>query len=391
MERATPQDRDGGPFRLLWVIDSLTAGGAESLVVAFARSVDPAKVDFRVVCLKSIGGNPFETALRQAGVRCENLGARNLRDAAALRRLVTNVRDFRPHVVHAHLAYASIWGPVAARIAGRPAVATLHLPPSTASASTREGIRERLRCRTIRWGCDAAIAVSRYVASAHLESGRIPADRLVVAHNGVDTRAFRPAAGPDDPRRIAGRDALAIDPDAPLAIAVSVLRPGKGIETLVDAAARVPRARFAIVGDGPLAPAIADRVRELGLEDRIVLAGFRADPANLLAAADLFVLPSQIDDALPTVLLEAAAAGLPAVATRVGGVPEIVADGRTGLLVDPGDAAGLARAVETLLADRATRDRMSRAARERAEAEFSLPAWRDRLEAIYSSVAGGVA
>lgn len=386
MDRAPSPDRIGGPLRVLWVIDSLTAGGAESLVVSFARSIDPERVDLRVVCLKTIGGNPFEAALRDAGVACENLGARHLRDAAALRRLVARVRELRPHVLHAHLTYASIWGPLAARLAGVPSLATLHLPPPDAPPWSREGTRERLRRRTVDRWCAAAVAVSRYVADAHLETGRIDPDRLVVVHNGVDTRAFRPATGPADPRRRAAREELGVPDDAPLVMAVSVLRPGKGIGTLVEAATGVPGARFAIVGDGPLGPAIVDRIHALGLDGRVTMTGFRPDVADLLPAADLLVLPSEVEDALPTVLMEAAATGLPVVATRVGGVAEIVDDDRTGVLVEPGSPRRLGETIEELLADPDRRSAMGRRGRRAAERSFSLPVWRDRLVSVYAAV-----
>ncbi|MDX1622831.1 MAG: glycosyltransferase [Gemmatimonadota bacterium] len=390
MERVPSPARPDGPLRLLWVIDSLAAGGAEALTVSFARAVDPDAVDLRVVCLKEIAGNPFEESLRAEGVSVENLGSRNLRDVEALRRLIGRIRAIRPDVVHAHLTYASIWAPLAARLAGRPAVATLHLPPSTDPAWSRAGARERLRSRVVSRWCERVVAVSRFVADAHRATGRLSSDRLVVVHNGIDTSAFRPA-DPGESRRARARTALGVPMDVPLVAAVSVLRPGKGVGTLLETVAGLPDVRLAVAGDGPLAGEIATRARALGVAPRVELLGFRRDVPEVLAAADLLALPSETDDALPTVLMEAAAAGLPVVATRVGGVPEIVVHGETGLLVNPGNARDLRDAIATLLADPSRRKAMGRRARERAQCHFSLDAWRERLGGVYAVALGGQA
>jgi glycosyltransferase involved in cell wall biosynthesis len=163
---------------------------------------------------------------------------------------------------------------------------------------------------------------------------------------------------------------------------VSVLREGKGIEVLLDAIpavlARHPEARFLIAGDGPLRESLEARS-----VDRVTWAGFRRDVPELLAASDLFVLPS-LGDAYPTVLMEAMAAGLPVVSTRVGGIPEIVDDGRTGRLVPPGDAAALASAISDLLDSREQREALGQAARVEAERRFSKEVWVARLKEIYT-------
>ncbi|HEX6200036.1 MAG TPA: glycosyltransferase, partial [Thermoanaerobaculia bacterium] len=142
-----------------------------------------------------------------------------------------------------------------------------------------------------------------------------------------------------------------------------------------------------VVGDGPERRRLEERAASAGLGEAVAWTGFRRDVPALLAAADLFVLPSR-DDALPTVLLEAQAAGVAVVASRAGGVPEIVDDGATGVLVPPGEAAALARAVSALLADPAARGRLAQAGRRRARERFSMDAWLARLEAVYGEVLG---
>jgi glycosyltransferase involved in cell wall biosynthesis len=406
------------------LIDSLTAGGAESLVAPFARAFSARGGEVRVCCLKSIGGNPFEAELRAEGIPVSNLGARNLRDLAAFRRLLRLLREERIELVHAHLESASIWGALACYFIRIPLIATLHVPPKEAAGErrgrsrternlsepkaslstarrrprrspagggwSRESLRESLMVRALNHQAARVIAVSEAVRQAWVERG-LDLSRTVVLGNGIEVEAFADRA----PREAARRE-LGVEPGAPLVTTVSVLRQGKGLEVLLDAAPAVleahPRARFLLAGDGPLRESLEARARELGLGDRFLWAGFRRDVPALLAASDLFVLPS-LADAYPTVLLEAMAAGLPVVATRTCGIPEIVEDPATGRLVPPGDAAALAAAVCALLGAPGEREgrleALGRAARERARERFSTGVWVDRLEEVYRGALGG--
>lgn len=380
---------EGGAIRLLWLIDSLTAGGAEALTVPFARAAAAgAGVELEVVYLKSLGGNPFEAELRAAGVPVTGLGARNLRDLRAFRRLLRLLRERRVDLVHAHLAYATIWALLAGRLLRRPVVATLHVRPPRAPAWSREGIRRRLLVALANRWAARVVAVSEAVRRAWVEEAGLAPARAVVVHNGVDLDVAADRGGAEAARRDLG-----VPAGAPLVLTVSVLRPGKGIEVLLDALpavlARQPGARFAVVGDGPARSELERRGAAAGARVAAALSwtGFRHDVPALLAAADLLVLPS-LDDAFPTVLLEAMAAGLPVVATRAGGIPEIVEEGVTGILVPPGDPAPLADAVATLLADPDRRRRLGAAGRRRAEERFSTAAWLGRLERLYGEVVG---
>jgi glycosyltransferase involved in cell wall biosynthesis len=341
-------------------------------VAPFARAFAARGGELRVCCLKSIGGNPFEAELRDLGVPVTNLGARNLRDLGAFRRLLCLLREERIDLVHAHLAYASIWGSLASRKTGIPYVATLHVPPSGAPRFSREGIRESLLVRALDRWATRVIAVSGAAREAWIRRGGLDPSKIVVVGNGIEVEAFQPGTG----TRTA----------EPLVTTVSVLREGKGIEVLLDTVPAIleahPNARFLIVGDGPLREALAARAERLSLGDRVTWAGFRRDVPSLLAESDLFVLPS-LADAYPTALMEAMAAGLPAVSTRAGGIPEIVDDGRTGRLVPPGDPEALALAVSALLSSPAEREALGLAARQEAMARFSTAAWVERLEKLY--------
>ncbi|HEY2091392.1 MAG TPA: glycosyltransferase family 4 protein [Thermoanaerobaculia bacterium] len=335
-------------------------GGAESLVMPFARGIDRNGYELFVCCLTTIGGNVNAPELDVV-----NLGARNLRDVAAFRRLLRFIRDHDIDLIHAHLAYAATWAALASRITGVPSVATLHVAPP---ASGRARFRDRLMRFVLRRWSSQVIAVSDALRRQYGD------ERFLVAHNGIDVDLF--GGSRQESRELITRE-LGIPLGAKIVATVSVLREGKGVEVLLRAFERIDDAYLLIIGDGPK----REEWQALAKNDRIRWAGFRRDVHALLPACDLFVLAS-FDDAFPTVLLEAMAAGLPIVASRVGGIPEITDE----VLVPPGDAEALGAAIRELLADDGRRRAMSESARARARERFSTAAWIARLEEIYSRV-----
>lgn len=386
MDAGFARARTGDGLTALWLIDSLTMGGAESLAAVFARTIarDP-RIDAHVACLKRLGGNPLEPLLWRAGVPVTPLDARHLRDVSAFRRFLDLIRAIEPDVIHAHLTYASIFGALASRLTSTPFVTTLHVPPSDAPFLSRERMRERLACALLsRHG--TTVAVSQAQRDMYVKRGLIDPERIVVVHNGIETDAF---AAADRPRQVALRERFGLPAEALVLTSVAVLRDDtKGIHLLLEAArdvlAGVP-VRLLIAGDGPARPGLERRARELGLQDVVLWLGQRDDVATILAGSDLFVLPT-LSDQFPTVLLEAMAAGLPVISTSVGGVPEIVSHESTGLLVPAGDVAALAGAIERLVSDAALRRRLGEAGRERVQARFSATQWVNRLYDLYAGV-----
>jgi glycosyltransferase involved in cell wall biosynthesis len=366
------------PIRLLWLIDSLTVGGAENLVIPFEHAVDRSRMELSICCLATIGGNAIEEQLRSDGAPLLNLGARSLRDVGAFRRLLRFVRQEKFDVIHAHLTYAAIWAAIISRITRIPSVATLHVaPPSSGAAAIRDRL---MRLVLNRWS-RRVVTVSDALRERYLQQGGIDPAKVVTVYNGIEVERFRGGAN-----RAALRAEFNLPPESRVAVTVSVLRPGKGIDVLIRAIADVPDAYFLIVGDGPLRAEWEDLARTVGVAERIRWAGYRRDVDAILPGCDLFVLPS-LDDAFPTVLLEAMAAGLPAVATLVGGIPEIVTPDVTGVLVPPGDPNSLATSIADLLADPARLTRMRRCAQLIAEQRFSTKAWLARLDQLYLEIA----
>ncbi len=367
------------PTRLLWILDSFGLGGAESLALPFARNYDRSKYELIVARHSVRGDNVIEDELQRAGVRTFHVGAKNLRDLTAFRRLLRFVRDERIDLIHAHLTYSSIWAALVSRRTGVPSIASLHVAPPAAGLT---GARDRLMRLAVNHYASAIVVVSAALRDEYLAQGGIARERLVVVHNGIEVERF---AG--DPARARARleRELSIPAGVPIAATVSVLRPGKGIEVLLEAIKAIDGAIFVIFGDGPMREEWQALAARSGVADRVRWAGFRKDVAELLAGCDLLVHPT-LADAFPTVLMEAMAAGVPIVASNVGGIPEIVVPGVTGTLIPPGGAKILAGTLAALLADRAALAPMSREARAVAKERFSIEAWMARLDAVYDAV-----
>jgi glycosyltransferase involved in cell wall biosynthesis len=187
------------------------------------------------------------------------------------------------------------------------------------------------------------------------------------------------------------RARLGVPPSAPIAVSIGRHVPEKGYRHLVDGAARLERTKpdvhWILVGDGELRGELEAQAQRLGLVSHVHFTGWRDDVAEMLALADVFVLPSE-SEGFGRVLVEAMAMGRPVVATNVGGIPDIVLDGETGLLVEPANAAALADAVRALVDEPARAARLGAAGRVRAESTFSLGAHVDAVERVYEEVLG---
>jgi glycosyltransferase involved in cell wall biosynthesis len=277
-------------------------------------------------------------------------------------------------LIHANGSRAMAYAGVAGRLAVRPALWHVRV-------ADRDGLVDRALCAL----ATAIIATSRAVARRFAWA---PA-KVRLVPNGVDLARFAPR--PPSPAVRAG---LAVPPSAPVAVSIGRHVPEKGYRHLVEAAALVERARpgvhWVLVGDGELRGDLEAQARRLGVESRVHFAGWRDDVADVLALADVFVLPSE-SEGFGRVLVEAMAMGRAIVATAVGGVPDVVLAGQTGLLVEPASPAALGDAVRALLDDPARAARLGAAGRARAESTFGLGAHVDAVERVYDEILGRVA
>lgn len=367
------------PLRVLAVIDSLNWGGAEGLLADFGRACAPAGVQLSVAYLAELHGSPAAARLREAGIEPAFVPIAGLARPSALRAVRRHLAATAPDIVHTHLAYADVLGGVAARSLAIPALSTVHVMCWEAGA--RERAKALLAARVRRSCAARVIAVSDSAREAYLATGWDAPGRVVTVRNGSAALA-QPGAG------AALRAQLGLGADDLVAGMVTVLRPGKGHDVAVAAVAalreRFPRLRLLVAGDGPSAPEVRRLAACLG--GAAVLTGHRDDVMALLDALDVLVHPTRAD-ALPTVLLEAMVARVPIVATAVGGIPEIVEHGRTGVLLRPGaGAAELARALAPLLSNAAVRGRLAGQARRELEAQFTAERWLTRMCALYEEV-----
>lgn len=367
-------------MKVLALIDSLSYGGAEKLLATLAGTREAGVFDLAVLSVapRSSGRTQMLDTLLEAGLEVGFADISRLADPTAVPRLARLLRASGADVVHAHLGYAAILGPVAARLAGLPSVATLHHVPGPISRP--ESVKERLMVEVpARLGRLVLVSDAARAAFAARYPQR---SSWRVIHNGIDLDRFRVA-----PARLPVE--LGVPEGAPVVAFVSALREPKGHLDALHAWPRVlrshPDARLLVVGDGPYRASIESESARLGLSERVLLTGARDDIDRLMQASDLVVLPSHTE-ALPTALAEAAASGRAVVASRVGGVPETVVHGETGLLVPPHDPRSFGEAVAALLADPATRQRFGARGRALAEERFDRIRWRDRLLDLYREV-----
>ena len=265
-----------------------------------------------------------------------------------------------------------------------PLVITLHNIVPSPQKLTRQ---ERLALQIGLGRAARIIAVSSAVAESAVAVVPQTKSRLRVIRNGVDLSRFSRRRNPQ--RRIATRAALRLPDDAPVLICVARLAPEKNLGTLLEAMARLtgpfPHLRLLLVGEGPWRPTLEHQARMLGITSRVCFTGVRTDIPDLLETSDLFCLPSRTEG-LGIAAIEAMASGLPVVASRIGGLPEVVEDCVTGLLVVPGDTAALAQAIAALLADPVRAAQMGAAGRARAKKLFDNRAMITATHAVYAEL-----
>jgi len=366
------------PLRVLQVIDSIAPGGAEHALIDLVAGL---RARGHAVDVAALGPPPTLASQFQAtGARTFQLGSGRRWDAGVARRLVRLSAGY--DVVHAHLFMAEFYVAVTRLASPRVArVATLHNlgydenVPTTLPQRARRQLHRRVLTRAF----DAWTAVSAPVAQSY-------ARHLGLGSIDVVPNAFSLPPDAPGPNFDAGAFRAGHGVDVgPLVVSVGRLTPQKGHAGLIDAVERLGRAdvTVAIVGDGPLRDALAARIAERGPATvRLLGAVPRAEVLRWIAAADAFVLPS-IHEAFGVVLLEAMSLGRPIVATATGGVPSIVEDERSALLVPPGAPARLASALVRLLADPALAARLAAAARADAAERFGQAAVATAFEAVY--------
>jgi len=361
------------PRKVIHLTEDLGIGGQEKVIATLAAGADRLRFRVEVWCL--VRGGPLADRLQRSGVRVRVLGLASYHDPSQVVRLARHLRRAGADIVHAHGSFAGTFGRLSALLAGK-RTTLLHVH------TTEPGLRLRhIAVQRLLSPCTGAVvcvseAVRRFMTAAI----GLPARKCRVVYNGVPDATPARAASAARPKGAAG----------PLAVSLGSLVENKGHRVLIAAfrraAAARPDLRLMIVGGGPLRAALERQAKELGLEGRIRFAGHLPDVEPVLSGADMVIQPTLHREGLPLSLIEAARHGLPAVASRLGGIPEVVGHGRTGLLVPPGDAEALAGAMGRLAAEPSLRERLGNAARVEYERRFRAEHMIAAIEALYDAL-----
>jgi glycosyltransferase involved in cell wall biosynthesis len=364
---------------IFFYTDSRELGGAQLALQMLIENLD---AGWRPTLLldEDPGSQPLAERAEAIGTSVRRvapmpLGLAGARCAIGLARLL---RAERPAIFHAHLSWplAAKWALAASVAARRPTVATVQLIPEFKLERS-----SYLQLRALAAGVDRYIAVSHDVASELAERFRWPAAKISVGYNAVEIDRF------DRPAPVGLREKIG-GGDRPLVLTPARLDEQKGHPVLLRAAAELPGVDFALAGEGPRRGPLEALAAELGIADRVHFLGYRSDIPELLAACDIFALPSLYEGSSLAVL-EAMAARRPVVSSAIGGTDELIEDGADGLLVAPGDADSLAAALRRLLDDDGLRAAFAARARERVERDFTPTAMTSRVEAIYAELLAG--
>ncbi|MBN2469888.1 MAG: glycosyltransferase family 4 protein [Anaerolineae bacterium] len=368
-------------MRVMMMVSGLPIRGAERNMVNVLPVMQQAGVDVVLGTLNTRRDGPLAEVFAQTGIERLDMGARRMLDPAAWQRFTAALRARQIDLVHAQDQDTIIYAAAAHLRLGMPAVMTRHVlfEPAT---GIKTWARARLVLLAARYGFDRIVAVSEAVREQFAALAGLPPARIQTIYNGLDMEHFLAAED-----RAALRARFGWGAEEQVVLLIAALDEGKGHDVLLRAIPAVqaarPDARFKLVGRGPLEATLRAQIAPFG--PAVELLGQRTDVPALLAAADAVVQTSWAE-ALPTVLIEAGASALPVVATDVGGSAEIVADGETGYIVPPGDAAQVAGRLVALLEDPAGAAAMGQRARARVLAMFSLPEQVRQTVALYESV-----
>jgi glycosyltransferase involved in cell wall biosynthesis len=330
----------------------------------------------RTILVAHAGGELRQRAAE--GLELVALAPRTEMDLGAAWRLSRIIKQEKPDIIHAHDPHGVAMAALALSMSTQ-----LVKPPLVASRRVDFRLKGNSLSRWKYRQVDCFICASDAIRQMLIADG-IPAARAVTVHEGIDLGRVEAAPAANL------HEELWLPHHAPIVGNVAALVPHKGQKHLVEAAALVmrdvPDARFIIAGEGELRESLERQIREHHLEKHVFLAGFRPDVLSLHKAFDIFVM-SSVTEGLGTSLLDAMAAGKPIVATRAGGIPEVVVDGETGYLVPPRDHDAMAGAIARLLKDEALRRRMGEAGQKRARVRFSAERMVQDTLRVYKRVA----
>jgi glycosyltransferase involved in cell wall biosynthesis len=365
--------------KVVHLVEDLEIGGLERVIASIALGLDRAKYEVEVWCL--VRGGEIAEELANKGVAVKVLGMDSYHNPLQVLALLHLIRKENAHILHTHGYFGNTFGRLAAILAKTHVIiAHVHTPYS--SFKKRNIMMERF----LSLFTDKIVCVSQAVKRFVVEVEGINEKKTSLIYNGVgEPRLFEM-----DSYEPVNRKSLGISDKDFVVITVASLTPHKGHRVLIDAARVVTKSyenvRFLIAGDGPLRNELESYTKEAGLSSKVVFTGQRKDIATLLSLGDFFVLPSIEREGLGIALIEAMAAGLPVIGTRLGGIPEVIEDRVNGLLVAPGNAGELATAIEKLASDRSMKAKMGMNGKQLYELKFTADKMTWEIEFLYEDL-----
>jgi len=361
---------------ILYIIWSLSQGGAERVVINLAKGLDRTRFNPMVCCLNEKG--EFANELEDIGIPVIPLHKKGKLDIVVINRLIAVIKQYQIDIVHTHLFGSNLWGRIAAILA--------RVPVIIATEHNVDVQKTRFHLTIDRWlsrRTDKIIAVSNKVKEFYVGKG-ISADKIEVIYNGIEITK----SPSHQVTRSPVKDELEIrDGEVVLAV-VGRLVPQKGHRYLFEALGLLNgkyRFKLLVVGEGPMKDSLWSIVNSLLLKDKVIFTGMRKDVRNILGITDILILPS-LREGLPIVALEAMASGVPVVATKVGGTPEVVEDGITGLLVESENPFALAEATNRLFNNRGLARKLGENGYKRVKEMFSLEKMVEGHQRVYEEL-----
>lgn len=361
------------------LLPALPAHGAEQLLLDISRHVDQTQISFSICLISDLG--PLVEDFRGLGIPVTYIAKKSRKDFSVVFRLAKFWRQNRFDIVHTHLFTADLWGRLAGLISRIPIVSTSHT-----TSDPNIGRLGRWLDRVLDLRNDAVICVSEAVRRYRIGEAGFDPDKLRLIENGIDLNRFDQKFSREE---VLFR--LGLPTGVRWIIIVGRLVPLKGHRFLVEAMALLakdfPDLGLLIVGDGECEPFLREQVENLGLSSRVVFLGLRRDIPDILGISEIMVLPSS-REGLPIVLLEAMAAGLPVAVTPVGGIPEVVEEGKTGFFIEQ-NPESIAYVLRNLLENPALGRNVGKNARILVEERYDICKVAKKYEKLYQELLGG--
>jgi glycosyltransferase involved in cell wall biosynthesis len=370
------------PINVLYIIWSLDLGGAERVVINLAKGLDKDRFNPMVCCLNEQG--KFADELEKEGIRVIALNKKSKLDFTVINKLARIMKENNINVVNTHLWGANFWGRIAAKLAKVPVIiATEH------NEDTWKLPFYFLFDNILSDWTDKIIAVSSSVKEFYVSKG-IPTDKIEVVYNGIDIKQGQSPSGTVPVLHSAKiREEFGIKEEETVLAVIGRLVPQKGHCYFLSALKELlkdHKIMALIVGSGPIEEELKQFSYNLGLNGNVIFTGLRRDIPDLLNnCIDILVMPS-LREGLPLIALEAMSSGVPIIASKVGGIPELVIDGKTGLLVEPENHVALKEAIERLINDKGLRQQLIDNAKRKVEEEFCLDSMLSKTQNLYQEL-----